>query len=122
MPTPTSVLCLLITAGTLLGQEPEQAQYRREGGRFTNSPEAILSASSTAACAAGCSRMKAWFCGGFSHHPDGTCDLYRGNDQATCNPQETAPPLQVDPGSSEPRSYRRRQQSACPGEAIFEGA
>ena len=114
MTVPISVLCLLLTAGTLLGLAPEQAQYRREDGKFTNSPDATISAASDTACAISCTAMEPWFCGGFTYHDSGSCDLYKGNEAATCvNPEEAAPPLEVD-SSSEPRSYRR-QQPTCPG-------
>ena len=120
MTSPISVLCLFLTAGSLRGLASEQAQYKREDGSFSNTVEVSLPAWSAASCAIRCTAMKPWFCGGFTYHDSGTCDLYRGREEgeeAICvNPLEAAPPLVVESGT-EPRSYRRLQanKSTCPG-------
>ena len=124
MTDPIVVLCLLLTAGTLAVLCSGMDKYRRENGTFANTPNATVSAVSKTTCAIRCTSMELWFCGGFTYH-SGTCDLYRGNEEAAgVSPLEVAPPLEVDTGS-EPRSYRRLKPStegvanpACSGKAI----
>ena len=115
MTGPFSVLCLFLTVGTLLGLGPETAQYRREDYQFTNRPKTKLSKIRFRIdCSAKCTAMKQWFCGGFTYHDDGTCELYEGTAVTTCvNPLDAAPPLTV--GSKRPQSYRRLN-STCPGQ------
>ena len=118
MTSPIPVLCLLLTAGSLSGLASEQAHYRREDGAFSNAVEVSLPAWSTTSCAISCTAMKPWFCGGFTYHDSGTCDLFRGREEAAicANSPEIAPSLVVERGS-EPRSYRRLQanRSTCLG-------
>ena len=118
MTDPIVVLYLLLTTGgTLAVLGSGMDKYRRENGTFANTPTATVSAASKTTCAIRCSSMEPWFCGGFTYH-NGTCDLYRGNEEAAgVNPWEAAPPLEVDTGS-EPRSFRRLQ-STDPGEVIL---
>ena len=112
------VLYLLLTTGTLAVLcSGYMDKYRRENGTFANTPTATVSAASKTTCAIRCTSMELWSCGGFTYH-NGTCDLYRGNEEAAgVNPWEAAPPLEVDTGS-EPRSYRRLQ-ATDPGEGIL---
>ena len=119
MVTPFSILCQLLMVDTLLGLDSKQAQiYRQEEGKFINAPEVTLTARSSMACAARCTAMELWFCGGFTYRNSGVCHLYRGNKEAVCvNPLSAVPGLVVDKGSG-PRSYRRLQAS-CPGKKIY---
>ena len=104
-----SLLCLLLTAGALFAVDPKQSWYRREDGKFRNTSELSLRVPSRMTCAFKCTTTKPWFCGGFTYHDSGTCELFRDTESATC----AGTALEVDTGS-ELRSYSRLH-SPCPG-------